>query len=389
MLHLRVLSSLLLTGLCTAVPSAGDKPPDPDRIFTPQETFISAASEGLGGAGCALPWNVQSVFANPALLYSCRNGAASVSRSAAFGYGRDSLFDRYIVPVGMSYVRQRNAVAVGFRALSSSAGLDEYEATATLCRRVWGSADEIGPVDLGANIRFAYADGKRSSFDTLATVFSFETPSGAKTRPDSIVRDGLPPASGMFREDRLLLDLGFFKPEIAENIDFGLTIKNLAGFFWGIEAPDTIKSAGTVGTVQDTVTVVRTSAGYGGGSRRYAGMVPGKYAVFSAGLNYRFPAAENDISFCFPADVDFYGLLDRKVKQVAAFHLGVQAHFSREFFLRIGYSLAPSILPADFQTIPLINNVSFGASILPPGLPVAIDCYFSHYDWGMNAAVDY
>jgi hypothetical protein len=364
-------------------------PHDPDRIFTPQEMFVSAANSGLGGAGCALPWSLQSVFENPALLYSCRNGAARISRSVVFGYGRDSLFDRYIVPVGMSYSGRRNAAALNIRALSSSSGLDEYEATATLCRRVWRSADPVGPVDFGVNVRVEYADWEQRGLDTLASIFSFVAPSGAKTKPDSTVRNGIPPERGRFVETRLLFDLGFFKPEIAENIDFGITIKNLAGFFRGRETPDTVRQKEMIGSLHDSIAVVRTSESYGGGYREYGGLVPGKYAVLAGGLNYRFTNPGRKWSLSFPVDAAIYGLFDRKMDEVVAFHVGVQAHFTKDFFLRVGYSHAPAILPTGFKSVSLVHNLSFGASILPPGLPMMIDCYFSNFDWGMNVGVDY
>lgn len=379
----------LLTGLSVGSYSAEKTRPDPDPVFTPQEAFFSAVQEGLGGGGCALPWNLQSVSANPSLLYSCRSGAARISRSAVFGYGRDSLFDRYIVPFGASYSRNRNALSVNMRALSSSAGLDEYEAIVTLCRRVWRSAGPVGPVDLGANIRFEYADWKRRGFDTLASIFSFVAPSGVKIQPDSVALNGLPPESGRFRETRLFLDLGFFKPEIAQNIDCGIMLRNLAGYSRGWESPDTVRRKDTAGTVRDTVAVVRSSESYGGWRRDYSGMVPLKYAVLTGGLNFRFPNPGGKWSLCFPVDVAVYGLLDPKIEEVAAVRIGVQAHSIKGFFLRMGYSHAPGILPAGFQKVALVHNVSFGASMLLPGLPVALDFYISNLDWGINAAVDY
>lgn len=379
----------LLTGLSNGSYSAEKTRPDPDPVFTPQNAFVSAAQAGFGGAGCALPWNLQSVSGNPALLYSCRTGAALISRSAALGYGRDSLFDRYIVPLCAGYSRNRNAMALNFRALSSSSGLDEYEAAVTLCRRAWRSADPVGPVDLGVNMRFEYADWKRRGFDTLASIFSFVTPSGVKAKPDSIMRNGLPPESGRFNETRLFLDLGFYKPEIAQNIDCGIMVKNLAGYFRGWEMPDTVRRNDTTGPIRDTVAVLRSSGSYGGGRRNYSGMVPLKYAVLAGGLNFRFPNPTGKWSLCFPVDIAVYGLLDPKMDEVAAIRIGAQVHNTKGFFLRMGYSHAPGIQPEGFQKVALVHNISFGASMLLPGLPVALDFYFSNLEWGMSAAVDY
>jgi hypothetical protein len=363
--------------------------PDPDRVFTPQGAFISAADKGLGGAGCALPWGLESVFENPALLYSCRNSAAHISRSAAAGYGRDSLFDRYIIPVGLSYSHRRNATALNFRALSSSSGLDEYEASATLCRRVSGSASVVGPIDIGVNIRYEYADWKKRGLDTLASLFSFLTPAGGNYRPDSTVKNGLPPERGEFRQHRLFFDLGVFMPGIADNVDCGVMVKNPTGFFYGNESPDTVVMSGRVGTLQDTVAIMRTARSYGGGSAQSAGVAGLKYASLCIGMNYRMPGPAGGFALSFPIDVEVYGMLDPKIKSALAVRCGVQAHIAGNFFVRLGYSHAPGPVPADFKRLPFVNDVSLGASILPPGLPAVIDCYFSHYDWGMNVGVDY
>jgi hypothetical protein len=360
--------------------------PGPDRVFTPQNSFVSSVNQGLGGAGCALPWDIDGAFINPALLYSCRNGAGG---AVLIGYGRDSLFDQYSVPVGIGGFRRMSAMAGYFRALSSSSGLGEYEAAAAYCRRISGRADPLGPIDIGANLRFERADWSRNGFDTLSSVFTHVSQSGKDIGRDSTVRDGMPPESGSFDENRLFVDIGTFVPEIAGNIDCGLSIRDLVGFAWGRETPDTIRSSKIIDTVNDSVRVVRSSESYGSGFRRYAGMVSWQYAVVCFGLNYRISNPGSELYFSIPVDIDFYGLLDPKVNEATAIRFGVQAHFSKDFFLRIGFSHAPGLQYENFKSFSMVNNITFGATVLPQGLPAAIDCYFSGYNWGMNVGIDY
>jgi hypothetical protein len=56
---------------------------------------------------------------------------------------------------------------------------------------------------------------------------------------DSISKWSTDNGEGLVRDRRLLLDIGFFQENVWPNIDFGLTMRNLLGYVWSSENPDT------------------------------------------------------------------------------------------------------------------------------------------------------
>jgi hypothetical protein len=360
---------------------------DPDRILTPRESFVSAASGGLAEAGVALPWSSASALANPALLYSCRNGASKISRSLSFGFGRDSLFDRFIIPVGAAYSRKWDAVALNARALSSSDSLDEYEAVITYCKRVLSRSDRNGPLDIGANLHYEYADWEKRSLDSLPIIRRYLSQStGKRLRADEIAGYGIAPESGNFRENRMYLDIGIFKPEIDSHFDGGIALKNIGGIRWGRESPDTV-TVDTASIRGDTL--VRTvSRSYTSTAKGYFGVIGWRYTSLCAGGNIKFAIPAGKFSFCLPVEIDLFNLFYSPKNIVCSIRTGLQVHLLQDYFVRVGYSRAPGLIHAN-ETIKLEDNLSFGLSILPPGTPLAIDCYFSHWEWGLSVGADY
>jgi hypothetical protein len=361
--------------------------PDPDRIFTPRQMYRSASANGCSGAGIALPWNTASALLNPALLYSCRNGNAPLSRSAYAGYGRDSLFDRVILPLGLAWFRRRDVIAGQGRFASSGFGLAEYEAAATYCRRVWTRGSRQGALDAGVNIRYEYAPWETRGLDTLFSFWSWRDSLGKRLRPDEKSGFALPPEAGKFRESRAFLDLGLFKPEIASHLDCGVTLENLAAFRWGKERPVVTGSTDTAGTNGDT-TILVTTPSYSMEYESYSGWIPLRYAVLSLGWNLRIGNPAGGFSLCVPVDLKTYGLFDRAMRETYAIHCGVQVHVRRDIFLRAGYEHAPGLVHEGWRDLSPDNNVSFGASLLPAGLPVMIDLYATYNEWGMAVSAD-
>ncbi|MBN1130671.1 MAG: hypothetical protein JXA71_16910 [Chitinispirillaceae bacterium] len=362
---------------------------DPDRLFTPEQCFFSASGKGVADAGVALPWNMASGLTNPALLYACRNGSAPVYRSFYTGYARDSLFDRYVLPAGLSYSRKQDAVAAQVRMLSSSFGLAEQEANVTFCRRVWRRADPRGPLDIGVNVRYDHARWMTRFLDTLLTVRSYVDTLGRNRHPDEVVSHSVPPESGIFRENRIRADIGVFKPEFASHLDCGIAVKNVVAWSWGVERPHPVRSVDTAGTIGDTVTIVDTKETYDAGYAAYRGWVAGRYAVVAIGWNLRIGNPGGRFSLSIPFDVRTYGLFDRAMKERYAIHTGLQVHMMRDIFIRAGYQHAPGIVASGARDLKAVHNISFGASMLPPGLPVVIDCYVTHHEWGLSVSADY
>jgi hypothetical protein len=367
---------------------AQDIAPDPDRLFTPRQMLVSACGKGLADAGVALPWNMASVRYNPALLYSCRNGNHPISRAAYFAYGRDSLFDRFILPGGFTLFRKRDALASLARIASSGFGRMDYEAAGTYCRRVRTRANTEGALDAGCTVRYAYAPWETYGGDTLFSVRSLLDSVGKKIRPDERVGFEPPPEAGKFRENRISLDLGLFKPEIATRLDCGLTLENMLVFRWGRELPVVDTLTDTAAVNGDTVAVVAAPT-YRMAYASYAGWAPFRYAVAALGWNLRIGNPLGAFSLSLPIDLRIYGLFDRSMKETYAILGGVQVHCMRDFFFRLGYKHAPGVIPEGARSLRVENNISFGASVLPAGLPLVFDFYATHNEWGMGVNVDF
>jgi hypothetical protein len=212
--------------------------------------------------------------------------------------------------------------------------------------------------------------------------------SGSPLRPDDTLSRNAPPESAWLRENRVFLDFGVFKPEIASHVDCGIAIRNIGGFRWGHESPETVIHTDTTRVAGDTVALT-TSRTYDSTQKDYYGWVGAKYTTLSASLNFKVGIPASSVSFSFPMDVQLYGLFARHFAIACAIHAGVQFHLMQSYFLRVGYSREPGIIPEGAHSVTLLDNISLGASLLPPGLPLAIDCYFSHWDWGLSAAIDY
>jgi hypothetical protein len=172
-------------------------------------------------------------------------------------------------------------------------------------------------------------------------------------------------------------------------VDFGIAVRNLTGFFYGSESPDTITSAAVADTIRDSIRVVRTSRSYSSGYSNRTGVLAGKYAVLAIGLNYRYHRPVSSVAFSVPLDLEVYGLFDGAMKNRVAIRSGIQVHFGDNYFARAGYAWAPNRIPADFRRIGFFNTISLGASILPPSIPAVIDCFFSNYNWGMNTTIEF
>jgi hypothetical protein len=361
---------------------------DLDRIFTPQRSFYSATGKGIGGASVALPWSMASALANPALLYSCRNGSAPVYRSLYIGYARDSLFDRYVLPIGLSYSRKRTAIAGHARLLSSGFGLTGQEAGFTFCRRVFRNADRRGPLDMGVNIRYDRALWETRYHDTLFTIRSYVDSLGRKRRVDEVVAMNAPPERGFFREHRIMADIGLFKPEFASHLDCGITVKNMVAWSAGSERPLIVRRLDTTGVQGDTLFMVDRVEEYDDSYHRYGRWVAGRYAVIVLGWNLKIGNPAGRFSLSVPFEVGMHGLFDRNMTDFYAIHTGLQVHILKDIFVRVGFERSPGPLSGGSGRLRPVHNIGFGTSLLPPGLPVVIDCYFTHQEWGVSLSTD-
>ena len=134
----RMLSILLLVGLGWSISDS-----DIDYMFMSQRSFSSAAMKSLGDAGVALPGDISSGMQNPALLYS---SISNTIGAVAVGYGRDSLFNRHIVPFAAGYASGNGALGVFYRYQSGDVPLRQNEIALNLSGLLFEKVDVKGRV---------------------------------------------------------------------------------------------------------------------------------------------------------------------------------------------------------------------------------------------------
>ena len=386
-----VLRGMLAVAMAPVACVAQGVPREIDPLWASQQSYTAAAARGMADAGAAFAWSAASACANPGLLYSCRNSTAPVCRSVYAGYGRDSLFDRYVLPFGAAYIRKRDAAALHCRVLSSDVGVTEFGVAATLCKRLWGKGYPQGPLDVGMNVRYEYADWNNRDLDTVLRARAFYLSSGQKAKAGEIIYKD---PRRLFSEHRAFVDFGVFKPDIATHVDCGLSIKNLIAYRWRCERSLEVAHRDTTGTVGDT-SIVTELYRYGPGHEAAIGaFIRSEYAAVALGCTFKVPIPGKSLYLSFPVEIRSYGLFNKDMKEVFSFHCGGQAHFMKNIFIRAGFQRAPAMVYADTLDstkifLKNINNATLGASLMPPGLPCVVDCHFGHYEWGLTVSWDY
>jgi hypothetical protein len=248
-----------------------------------------------------------------------------------------------------------------------------------------------GPLDAGLNLRYAYARGKNRRLDTLLSTSTGYNGLGVRQTQVSVTGRSIAPGAGDFRANRVALDAGLFKQEFATHTDLGISIINLFGYRWGAKYPDTV--TGITRRITDTATnayIVDTVRSYAANLREYpGGQIDGKNAVLDIGIHFKVPIPGNSFSLSFPFDYQAYGILDPSGTVTHAFRGGMQVHCLENLFVRAGFSRAPAAVADRPGTIRNVNNVTFGASAIIPGVPAVVDLCFYGWEWGMHATVDY
>lgn len=360
-----------------------------DPLFTPQRTFYSAVQKSLGDAGLANPSDITTGLLNPAMVYSYQKSSASAHGSAAVGFGRDSLYNRAVIPIGFSYANKSGAIALFYRYMSNDLGSSNHEAVLNFSGQMSGKSDQQGAVDFGVNFKYEYCDWIRTDLYPLSITRSIKDTSGNWVN-DSIVGTMNPPFRGSYEENRFLIDIGFYQSNIADGLDFGLVVKNLLGYRLIREQPDIITHDSIyAGTEQDdSIDSLRDrTQAYGTGSHKSKKWVKGAYRTIGAGITYNIELANGNFALCFPADMEIIGLFDKKIKNKFVFHGGVQGKISRNFYLRLGYSRAPLSILTDLTQIKNVNIFTGGAGISIS--PVTLDFYISNNAFGFTSNFDY
>ncbi|MBN1760237.1 MAG: hypothetical protein JW863_18055 [Chitinispirillaceae bacterium] len=371
-LHQLILTAVILIATVTAQ--------SPDYTFMTQRSFTSSLLKSLGDAGTALAGDISMGLYNPSLFYSSlKNGRGAV----AAGYGRDSLFNRHIMPVAFGYTSGKGAMGGYYRFLGGDK-VHQNEMTVNFSGVLFENADVQGAVDMGINFRFEKMvldiddiremPVERYRIDTAGNVHRIGT---VDSTPEE--------RSGRAEVKRFALDMGFFQPNFLEHLDFGLVLRNLLGYTWHRESPRMISSDSTIAdSVSGTDTVARFDRHYRfideeGYTRSW---FPGRYRSLLLGVVYRLEPSAS-ISLFFPVDMELMGLFDRKVKTAFVFRGGASVLINRMVALRVGYAREPKTILEGLTSFKNAHVFTGGAGIFVSS--VSLDFFLSQKSFGFTA----
>ena len=365
---------VLLLAVVPGLPASGS---DIDYTFMSQRSFSSAAMKGLGDAGVALPGDISSGMWNPALLYSSISGTTG---AVAVGYGRDSLFNRHIMPFTAGYVNGNGALGGFYRYQSGDVPLRQNEIALNLSGVMFEKADMKGRVDFGINFRYEWMGLASSGYRRLP-VERYIVDSTGNTAYQSTIDSIDMPYRRESGARRFIVDIGFYQPDFLDRLDFGLVLRNLAGYAWEKGRPRRVaadsSAADSVAVAGDTVI------------RRYSyvnedakGWLSKRYRSLLIGIVYRIEAGAA-LQFSFPVDLELLGLFDRKVENKFVFRGGIAAQIKSMFFFRLGYARQPKTFLEGITPFRNTNFFTGGAGVFIS--PVSFDFYLSQQSFGITA----
>ncbi|HEX2957611.1 MAG TPA: hypothetical protein VHO70_12325 [Chitinispirillaceae bacterium] len=352
-----------------------------DLIFTPQRSFFSAAQKGLGDAGIAFPSGISSGILNPALVNVYRKEIRETHGSVCTGFGRDSLYNKLILPLGVSYSADDGSAALFYRRLSSDSKLSHNEFIFNLSGMISPGSQDQGAVDFGVNFRLESIRWNNRELDPLFSVTRYLDTIHSK-KNDTAAIGTLPEFRGELKQTNLILDIGFFQSRILPNINFGLTLRNITGYSWRTAKPF-IRHV--IDTLNDSVTI--DSMQYINDKQKKGQWLHRKYRTLSTGIAWHADIKPHAFTLILPLDLEILGLFDKKLKNVFVFKGGVEAHIVNRFSLRLGYSRAPGILMKGFSQFKNLNFFTGGGGVHID--PIVFDFYISHNVFGTMLSFDY
>ncbi len=374
--HEHILNRILIFILTLSVIIAAEV----DRIFLVQDRFYSSALKSLANAGTALPLDLFSGLVNPALTFSHHYNIVPQSQgTVAIGYGRDSLFNTQILPAGFSYSNQEGSLGLFYRFMKGKKDILQHEMTINFASQISSKSDDQGAVDFGINLRFEKMEWKKQP----AKVQHFLPADSGKWVLENEYESSFPDQNYSIRDKRALLDIGFFQPQVMENMDFGLVIRNLLGYVWSYGNPDTVYYD-TLADSQRLDSVMIKTYGFTGYKKSMRGWTKGVNRTLTTGIVYHASISNDRILLDFPLDLEIRGLLNKSIKNRYIFRGGLQANIARHVILRFGYARAPGRLKSSWEEIKNINIFTGGA-----GLRIAsfsFDFYVSDNVFGINGA---
>lgn len=351
----------------------------PDYTFMAQRSYASSLLKGLGDAGCALAGDISLGLYNPSLFYSSlKNGRGAV----AAGYGRDSLFNRHIIPVAFGYTSENGAMGGYYRFLSGD-GVRQNEMTVNFSGVLFENTDVQGSVDMGVNFRFEKMT--RDINDTrMMPVERYRIDSSGGEQLTGTVDSTIEARSGNANVKRFAVDIGFFQPNFLDHLDFGLVLRNLLGYTWHRETPRKVVVDSAADVVSGTDTVVQFDRYYRFVNQEdyRRGWLSGRYRSLLIGAVYRMEPSAT-INLFFPVDIEFMGLFDRNIKTNFVFRGGASLLINRAISLRFGYAREPKTIIDGLASFKNAHVFTGGAGIMVAS--VSLDFFISLEMFGFTA----
>ncbi len=362
---------------------------DPDVYLSAQLSFSDARSAAMAGAGCALLGPMSAATLNPALPNAFLVNNQITRGVISLGYARDSLFGEHVVPEGICYnLGSAGTIGISYRYLRQSATHYQHEGTLNLSGRLFEKSLSQGAVDYGISIRYERTRWIRTDLDSA---FSLRTDT---TAPIARIFSGLP-AEGTVFDQRFIVDLGFFQKNVADRLDFGLSVHNLLAYAWKEHSPTLLTQHIPLSyAINDTthrvdssqVTSYLDSNYYSWQSEKTQGWLPASYRRITVGIAYTTPILEDKVTLIIPADLAFIGLFDRGTPTRMTLRAGVEARFLGYYALRFGYASAPMVVSLG-ELISKGSKINENLIIGGGGFsvsPFAADLYISKNNWGLT-----
>jgi hypothetical protein len=354
-----------------------------DPALTAKNAFVNARTAAMAGAGCALLDGAAAADVNPALPNAYAKYRGGLRLTAAAGYGRDSLF-RFSLPGALVVcLGEYGSVGAFARWLKHDDTHYQYEGAATWSGRLFEKSMTQGAVDLGVNVRYERTWWE----DSLHTVRYLRPHWDADTH---VVYDTLaappPQPLGRWREDRLLLDVGFYQKEIAEHVDFALVCHNLLGYRWNLNLPGLAYVPAEADSL-DAAHILKRDTLLFKDRTESNNWLSGAYRRVTVGIAFSAPIGHDQAVLAVPADVDFMGLFESGVKMRLAVRIGAELKFMEYFYIRGGYAYAPTVMSIadmyDGGRRPHRHLLRAGAGFRMKN--VMVDFYMARNEWGATA----
>ncbi|MBN1980144.1 MAG: hypothetical protein JW795_01335 [Chitinivibrionales bacterium] len=379
---------LSLTALFLNVTAAGI-----DLHFATQRHNPNLRLSGLAGAGVALIEPASGCMLNPAVV-SVWHRTVKKDYSFSLQYEYDSLFNKYIATAAASfYGNEKNCIAALYRSMKKSGSNYEHDFVLCLGGNLFEKNSDMGAVNMATNFRYETLSWTRMSADTIEVRrYSFNAGGGLIT--DSFIQNSyFSPFTEKpsLQEKRLLLDLGFYQNDIAENVDLALVFYDIWGYCWKKTRPTLVQQRDTLFQILDPMKllkkplVLRDSSYYRYETEIRNRSVESIYKRMTLGVTFRSAdEGSNPIAYAIPFDCEFFGLFDKEQPMKIGIHTGMELWFSRKTVgARFGYAYAPHTIPLRFQTRSFHNVhwIAFGATVAIQGF--TIDGFWQKNLWGI------